>query len=98
MHNVSLRHGNQSPAYQSPSTVVNHAIFAQNIVNEAKTGKLFKTAQLFISNLATESNNGVVSPAQLGKIFKRTQGLIEVPIHLVLYRLYLVVFVLTMQD
>ena len=85
VHNVSLRHGNQSPAYQSPSTVVNHAIFAQNIVNEAKTGKLFKTAQLFISNLATESNNGVVSPAQLGKIFKRTQGLIEVPIHLVLY-------------
>jgi murein DD-endopeptidase MepM/ murein hydrolase activator NlpD/phosphatidylglycerophosphatase A len=85
VHDLPVRYGTQSTAYQSPSTPVNHAIFAQNIVNESKTGKLFKTAQLFISSLATESNNGVVSPAQLGKIFKRTQGLIEVPTHLVLY-------------
>lgn len=85
VHDLSSRHGAQSPAYQSPATPVNHAIFAQNIVNESKTGKLFKTAQLFISNLATESNNGVISPTQLGSIFKRTQGLVEVPIHLVLY-------------
>ena len=85
VHGLSIRHGAQSPAYRSPSTPVNHAIFAQNIVNESKTGKLFKTAQLFISNLATESNNGIISPTQLGNVFKRTQGLIEVPIHLVLY-------------
>ncbi len=66
-------------------TPVNHTIFAQNIVNESKTGKLPKTAQLFIGSLGTASNNGQISPAQLAKLFRTSQGLIEVPIHLILY-------------
>jgi hypothetical protein len=66
-------------------TPVNHTIFAQNVVNESKTGKLPKTAQLFISSLGTASNNGQISPAQLAKLFRTSQGLIEVPIHLILY-------------
>jgi hypothetical protein len=35
--------------------------------------------------LGTASNNGQISPAQLAKLFKTSQGLIEVPIHLILY-------------
>ena len=66
-------------------TPINHTIFAQNIVNESKTGSLPKTAQLFIGSLGTASNNGQISPAQLAKLFKTSQGLIEVPIHLILY-------------
>ena len=66
-------------------TPINHTIFAQNIVNESKTGSLSKTAQLFIGSLGTASNNGQISPAQLAKLFKTSQGLIEVPIHLILY-------------
>ena len=66
-------------------TPVNHTIFAQNVVNESKTGKLPKTAQLFIGSLGTASNNGQISPAQLAKLFRTSQGLIEVPIHLILY-------------
>ena len=41
-------------------TPVNHTIFAQNVVNESKTGKLPKTAQLFIGSLGTASNNGQI--------------------------------------
>jgi murein DD-endopeptidase MepM/ murein hydrolase activator NlpD len=66
-------------------TPVNHTIFAQNVVNESKTGKLPKTAQLFIGSLGTASNNGQISPTQLAKLFRTSQGLIEVPIHLILY-------------
>lgn len=66
-------------------TPVNHVIFAQNIVNESKTGRLPKTAQLFISGLATSSNRTQINPKQLAKLFKSSQGLIEVPIHLILY-------------
>lgn len=84
-HGQSSRFGPQSSAYNDIVTPINHAIFAQNIVNESKTGKLFKTAQLFISSLATESNNANISPFQLGQLFKSTQGLIEVPTHLILY-------------
>jgi hypothetical protein len=71
--------------YPTNYTPINHAIFAQNIVNESKTGRLFKTAQLFIGSLGTASNNGKLSPAQLAKLFRTSQGLIEVPIHLILY-------------
>lgn len=84
-HGLSTRFGAQNGVYNDITTPINHAIFAQNIVNESKTGKLFKTAQLFISSLATESNNAEILPFQLGQLFKSTQGLIEVPIHLVLY-------------
>lgn len=84
-HGTPTRLGAQNGVYNDISTPINHAIFAQNIINESKTGKLFKTAQLFISSLATESNNTAILPFQLGQLFKSTQGLIEVPIHLVLY-------------
>ncbi len=78
----NIHSSNSLNTYYTP---VNHTIFAQNIVNESKTGSLFKTAQLFIGSLGTASNNGQISPAQLAKIFKTSQGLIEVPIHLILY-------------
>lgn len=84
-HNLPGRFYAQSSGYNDLTTPINHVIFAQNIINESKTGKLFKTAQLFISSLATESNNATILPFQLGQLFKSTQGLVEVPIHLILY-------------
>ena len=67
----NIHSSNSLNTYYTP---VNHTIFAQNIVNESKTGSLFKTAQLFIGSLGTASNNGQISPAQLAKIFKNNNS------------------------
>ena len=66
-------------------TELNHTIFAQKIIDEIKTGYFNKSAQLLLRTLRTQANNGNINPYQLSKIFKSQQGLIEVPIHLILY-------------
>ena len=66
-------------------TELNHAIFAQAMVDDVKGNFHGKTAQLLLRSLSTPINNGTINPYQLSKIFKSQQGLVEVPIHLVLY-------------
>ncbi len=66
-------------------TELNHAIFAQAMIDDTKNGFHGKTAQLLLRTLSTSINNGTINPYQLAKIFNTQQGLIEVPIHLILY-------------
>ena len=63
----------------------NHVIFAQAMIDDVKGNFYGKTAQLLLRTLSTPINNGTINPYQLSKIFKSQQGLVEVPIHLILY-------------
>lgn len=65
-------------------TPINHAVFAQNIVDEVISGDFTKSANLLISSIRSESNTNEILTEQLLNLFKQTQGLIEVPISLVL--------------
>ena len=64
----------------------NHAIFAQNIVKEINTGKFFKSSQMFLRHISCPSNvGGELDLDFLSTAFKTTQGLVELPIHTILY-------------
>ncbi len=68
------------------NTPNNHAIFAQNIVKEINTGKFFKSSQMFLRHISCPSNvGGPLDLKFLSTAFKTTQGLVELPIHTILY-------------
>lgn len=70
----------------APTT--NHAIFAQTIVNGLREGNFDKSAQLLISSLHSKSNPRGFSDRSviddLINLFKKTQGLVELPISMIL--------------
>ena len=71
---------------KTPITPINHVLFAENIVREyAGGGEMFKSANLLLSSLASPSNTGVINFEELDSLFKQSQGLVELPIHTVLY-------------
>ena len=66
---------------------VNHATFTQNLVNEYKTGSFEKSAQILIQSLHTRSNPNSIDGEVINdliSLFKTTQGLVELPISIVL--------------
>jgi len=65
-------------------TPINHAIFAQNIIDEVSSGNFDKSANLLISSIRSESNSNYIFYEELLSLFRKTQGLVEVPISLVL--------------
>ena len=65
-------------------TFTNHTVFAQNIVKEFKTGKFFKSSQMFLRQIKCPSNSGYIDIKFLTTAFKTTQGLVELPIHTIL--------------
>jgi hypothetical protein len=65
-------------------TFNNHSVFAQNIVKEFKTGKFFKSSQMFLRHIKCPSNSGYIDTKFLTTAFKTTQGLVELPIHTIL--------------
>ena len=73
--------------YVNPKTGKHSPIVSENffnIVKESKNGKLFKSTQMFLNNIACSSNDGYIDTNFLKTVFGTTQGLVELPIHTIL--------------